>query len=96
MKRKDDIWKNELWSQQEVANHFRVTSGTIKNWRDRGLLSYCQAPGSTKKLYFRDEILNFIKTNSVMKQDNFDRDRKKIIKEKPVKSDNLHNEDWRI
>ena len=68
MKRKEDIWNNELWSQQEVANHFRVTSGTIKNWRDRGLLSYCQAPGSNRKLYFRDEILSFIKTNSVMNE----------------------------
>ena len=96
MKRKDDIWKNELWSQQEVANHFRVTSNTIKNWRDKGLLSYCQAPGSSRKLYFKDEVLSFIKTHSVIKEDSFTKDRNKVPKEKPVKSNNLHNEDWRI
>jgi hypothetical protein len=38
-------------TQQEVADRFRVSQGTVINWRKRGLLDYFQAPGSTKILY---------------------------------------------
>ena len=96
MERKEDIWKNELWSQQEVANHFRVTTNTIKNWRERRLLTYWQAPGSTRKLYFKEEILNFIKANTVMKEGDTSKAKKKLNKEKPVISFKLQDEDWRI
>ena len=40
------LWEKELWTQQEVSDYFRVVPGTVKNWRDQGLLSYWQAPGS--------------------------------------------------
>jgi len=55
----DEIWKKELWSQQEVAEHFRVVPGTVKNWREQGLLSFWQAPGSTRVLYLSDEVRDF-------------------------------------
>jgi hypothetical protein len=38
-------------TQKEVADRFRVTQSTVKNWRERGLLAYFQAPGSTRVLY---------------------------------------------
>jgi len=38
-------------TQREVADRFRVTQSTVKNWRERGLLAYFQAPGSTRVLY---------------------------------------------
>jgi len=38
-------------TQREVADRFRVTQSTVKNWRERGLLRYFQAPGSTRILY---------------------------------------------
>jgi len=38
-------------TQKEVADRFRVTQSTVKNWRERGLLVYFQAPGSTRVLY---------------------------------------------
>jgi uncharacterized protein YjcR len=49
----ESLWNKDLWKQQEVADYFGVTSNTIKNWRERGLLSYFQAPGSTRKQYFK-------------------------------------------
>ena len=38
-------------TQREVADRFRVTQSTVKNWRERGLLAYFQAPGSSRVLY---------------------------------------------
>ena len=38
-------------TQQEVADLFRVSPGTVKNWRDAGLLDYFQVPGSSRVLY---------------------------------------------
>lgn len=96
MERKENLWGKELWTQTEVAWYFRVVPGTVKNWRKLGLLSYWQAPGSPRILYFREEILNFVKTNSVMKGGgNFTAGRS-LNKEKPVISNKLQDEDWRI
>jgi len=30
----EKLWEKELWTQQEVAEYFRVVPGTVKNWRD--------------------------------------------------------------
>ncbi len=38
-------------TQKEVAGRFRVAASTVKNWRERGLLRYFQAPGSSRVLY---------------------------------------------
>ncbi len=38
-------------TQREVADRFRVTPSTIINWRERGLLTYFQAPSSSRILY---------------------------------------------
>ena len=59
MKGKEDLWDVELWTQNEVADYFRVVPGTVKNWREQGLLRYWQAPGSSKVLFNRDDIRAF-------------------------------------
>ena len=46
-------------TQNEVADLFRVTPSTVKNWRDQGLLDYFQAPGSTRVLYPRESVEEF-------------------------------------
>ncbi len=53
-----DLEKKYL-TQQEVADRFRVTPSTIKNWRDEGKLEYFQVPGSTRVLYPRESIEDF-------------------------------------
>ena len=46
-------------TQKEVADLFRVSQSTVKNWRDAGLLEYFQPPGSTRVLYPRKAIEEF-------------------------------------
>jgi hypothetical protein len=53
------IGNNKFLTQHEVACRFRVSPSTIKNWRERGLLHYFQAPGSTRVLYLADAIDEF-------------------------------------
>jgi len=43
-------------TQREVAGKFRVSQSTVKNWRERGLLRYFQAPGSSRVLYPIDAV----------------------------------------
>lgn len=64
----EKLWEKELWTQQEVADYCRVVPGTIKNWRDRRLLSFWRAPGSTRVLYFSDEIKDFRDRNTISKK----------------------------
>ena len=92
MERKDDLWNNELLTQQEVAGHFRVSVNTIKNWRRRGLFSFFSAPGSDRVLYYRKEIEEF--------QENFTKWRKESNtgkkREVRVKPRLSSDDDWRI
>ena len=90
----NELWEKEFWTQKEVANYFRVVQGTVKNWRDQGLLSYWQAPGSTKILYYRDEIKEFRETNTKLKKGGgkpkaINRKRKPDVSPAPLKQ-------WRI
>ena len=87
--------EKELWTQQEVADYFRVVPSTVKNWRDRGLINYWQAPGSSRVLYYADEIKDFRDKNTFNGKGGV-QDKKKIAKrEKPVVSTNPEKA-WRI
>ena len=82
----NELWEKELWTQKEVANYFRVVQGTVKNWREQGLLSYWQAPGSTKILYYRDGIEQFRDLNTTLKKGGGASENKIVVrkrKEKP-------------
>jgi hypothetical protein len=93
MGRKDDLWENELWTQTEVADYFRVVPGTVKNWREQGLLSFWQAPGSSKVLFYRDEIRDFREKHTITRKED-DKPRAEIKYVKPTVSS--EKKEWRI
>jgi len=92
----EKLWEKELWTQHEVADYFRVVPGTVKNWREQGYLSYWQAPGSTRVLYFSDEIKDFKDRNTNPKKggDRYNQITG-ITRVKPVVSAKK-DDDWRI
>jgi len=55
----NEIFKQRFLTQQEVAELFRVSTNTVGNWTQRGLLSVWRAPGSTRVLYLSDEVRDF-------------------------------------
>jgi len=55
----NDLFKQEFLTQKEVAKLFRVSEATVRNWRERGLLPYWQAPGSTRVLYLSNDVKDF-------------------------------------
>ena len=70
-------------TQREVACRFRVSPSTIKNWRERGLLHFFQAPGSTRVLYPIDAIDEFERrctktAKEVMREKNVTRGRSNV------------------
>ena len=90
-----DLWEKELWTQQEVANYFRVVPGTVKNWRDQGLLSYLQAPGSTRVLYFSAGIKDFKDRNKISKKGG-DRLTKLTDRRRPVVPTTSKKDKWEV
>ena len=82
-----EIFKQQFLTQKEVAELFRVSQGTIINWRNQGHLPYWQAPGSSNKiLYYRDEIENFRDQNTIFKKGGGASENKIVVrkrKEKP-------------
>lgn len=87
--------KKDFLTQKEVADLFRVVPSTVKNWRDRGLIKYWQAPGSTRVLYFADEIKDFRDNNTFNGKGGIQTKKKAVTREKPVVSANPKKE-WRI
>ncbi len=90
------LWEKELWTQQEVSNYFRVVPGTVKNWREQGYLSYWQAPGSTRVLYFSDEIKDFRDRNTIPKKGGDKTSNLAKIKRKQPDISPTPNKQWRI
>ena len=89
---KGDLWEKELWTQSEVAGYFRVSSNTIKNWRNRGLLSYFIAPSSSRVLYYRQEVEKLQLTFTKWRKE-AGSGPKSVVRVKPKLSS---DEDWRI
>ena len=90
----ENIWEKELWTQNEVAGYFRVVPGTVINWRKQGLLSYWQAPGSRKVLYYRDEIKDFRENHTSAKKGGGEKPKAEIKRGKPCAPST--RKDWRI
>ena len=95
LQRADDLWEKELWTQQEVADYFRVVAGTVKNWREQRYLSYWQAPGSTRVLYFSDEIKDFKDRNTHPRKGG-DRQTKLTDRRKPVVPTTSKKDKWEV
>jgi len=82
----NEIFKQQFLTQQEVAEYFRVSQGTIINWRNQGLLSYWRVPVGKTVLYFRDEIKDFRNQNTTLKKGGGASENKIVVrkrKEKP-------------
>ena len=78
-------------SQRMIQQNLFGAPDTVINWRNQGLLSYWQAPGSTKILYFRDEIKDFRNQNTTLKKGGGASENKIVVrkrKEKPSVSPN--------
>ena len=89
-----DVEKKYL-TQQEVADRFRVTPSTVKNWRSKGKLVYFQAPGSTRVIYPREAIEEFERQHTAQeKVVEFARPAE-IIRTKPGVSSKPRKE-WRV
>jgi transposase len=92
----NEIFKQQFLTQRKVAEHFKVSTGTIRNWEKRGLLSSWQAQGSTRVLYLSDEVKDFRNKNlkprgegTKPKQINGMKKGRPVVSTKP-------NADWRI
>jgi len=46
-------------TQAELAQRFRVSPSTVKNWREQGKLEYFQPDGSSRVLYPRESVEAF-------------------------------------
>ena len=78
-------------SQRMIQQNLFGAPDTVINWRNQGLLSHWQAPGSTKILYFRDEIKDFRNQNTTLKKGGGASENKIVVrkrKEKPSVSPN--------
>jgi len=89
--------KHEYFTQQEVADIFRVSPNTVKNWRDHGLLDYFQVLGSTRVLY-PIEAVNQFKENHKKKATVIPFMKPEVAKkmEGPELSSSRIKKDWRI
>jgi len=90
-----DLNEKKMWTQQEVADYFRVVPSTVKNWRDRGLIKFWQAPGSSRVLYFGEEIRDFQDKNTFNEKGGVNKKTKHKMKRVPVISPK-NKENWRI
>lgn len=80
-------------TQAEVADRFRVTQSTVKNWREKGLLRYLRVPGSTRVLYPIDSVEELEQQSLNQKREVIAL--KKIKRERPGISPR-QQKDWRI
>ncbi len=92
----EKLWEKELWTQQEVADYYRVVPGTVKNWRDQRLLSFWQAPGSTRVLYYSNEIRDFRDRNTISKKGGDKEKETAKIKRKEPDISSTPEKQWRI
>ncbi len=87
----------KYFTQQEVADLFRVTPGTVRNWRESGYLDYLQVPGSSRVLYPAETINNFEKKHTKKaKVIEFNRPGESSVRGRKVLSPNRIQKEWRI
>jgi hypothetical protein len=89
---REELKQKELWTQKEVADYFRVSCNTIKNWRERGLLSCFKAPGSSRILYYSQEVVEFQEQFTTRRKE-ANKGQKRIERARPRLSS---EENWRI
>ena len=70
-------------TQRELARRWRVTGGTIINWRKRGFLPYLKLPGSVKLLYPMQSVLDI--------EQKFHKPAKEVISQKNSSENKVEN-----
>jgi len=83
-------------TQEEVAMRFRVSPSTVKNWRDAGLLTYLQPPGSTRVLYPRESVEEFERQHTKKAKVLEFKRPAEVKREKPGVSAKSEKKIWRI
>jgi len=81
-------------TQREVAGRFRVAPSTVANWRERGLLRYFQAPGSSRILYPIDAVAELEQKSIKQKKKGVVRPAE--IKRKRPRIPAKPEQDWRL
>ena len=89
--------EEQYFTQKELAKRWKVSEGTIKNWRDRSIIKkYLRVAGSTRVFYPVDYIIEFEEQHTITAKEVANRDRKAELKrEKPVVSTKPKKE-WRV
>jgi len=93
-----EVRENNNWiTQNQLAERWHVSPGTIINWRDAGQLPFFRLPGSSKVLYPMDEIveLEHQNTTTVKGVSNKQKQPTELKRKKPVMSAKPQ-EEWRI
>jgi DNA-binding transcriptional MerR regulator len=91
---KKDVCSTKVYlTQKEVADRFRVTQSTVKNWREKGLLQYLRVPGSTRVIYPVDSVEEL--ENQSLQQEKEVLRPKEIKRERPGISP-IQQKEWRI
>jgi DNA-binding transcriptional MerR regulator len=92
----ENIFKQQFLTQKEVAELFRVSTSTIRNWEKRGLLSRWQAPGSTHVLYLSGEVRELSDKNLKPRGEGAKPKQIKGMKKGRLVVSTKPNGDWRI
>ena len=90
----------EYYTQTELAELFRVSAGTVKNWREKGYLPYLQMPGSTRVLYPCEAIekvrAQFTHSGKEAEEKRAKRTRKHEMKREKPGMSSRPGKEWRI
>ena len=84
-------------TQKELAVRWKQSEGTIKNWRDRGILPYFRMPGSNRPLYPLDGIVDVENQHTVTLEElNTKSKFSKFKRKKPVVPVKTSDKNWRL
>ena len=83
-------------TQSELAERWRVTQSSIKNWRERGQLCYFQLPGSSRVLYPIEAVEEIERKFTKPTKEVMQRERKAEIKREKPGMSSKPREEWRI
>ena len=79
--------KKNYWNQQELADRYGVSKGTISKWTKDGHLPFLRYPGSTRILYPIDDVISAEAKHTIQPKEVEDRVlRAKPMRKKPVVS----------
>ena len=88
--------EKKYMTQQEVAERFRVSPSTIKNWRDQGKLDFFQPNWSSRVLYPAESIEDFERQHTKKAKVIEFKKPAEVKREMPGMSSSPNKKEWRI